>query len=618
MKKVYLFSLFLPAILMACHDEQDYFETIKEQPRTTFHLMQSDYDGETTPATKSIATPYDRMEHYIMDADGQIVTNIRTAYNPSTSEIVAEGLHEGSYVLLTLGIRGDYTSDKANIHRIQSATDTWLTFPDTLDQPLRAEYFYSRTPFHVSLVETEDGRHEVTSLQRQVVLRRIVGRIDFNFTYNNQYVRTALTEQQLELQEVFCYTSFSADSTFDGRSQGYMSPIDLTNQKSFLLMPTVASTQVDGNIKMETRRYTGKCLKQEYQFENIIVSPNRLEQVNTRVQHPDDHSGTLFFTPKAYEEGKFSEILQDDEPAEIYADKNQRSFHTGHPLQVTFTEEGQLHVRFYSPRNVTQMKIMARIPAAGEEYIDIAYFDTIPAFADIYADTPLASQASVCQTESGKLKEIPILTTEELQKAEFKLVSEDFYWRKLKKIEHEWNVSFGLYGGDPTREDGGPSGNWMGIRPVHCREVVAVLLNFTYMIDMPEHEQILKENIDILYDDNKQPVTPEKVLAQMRIERSLVVGLVYSKHGVVGLGGGNVWGVYQQAYVQHYTNPYSCELMFHELGHVMGYGHASSFTYGPWAQNLMNNFYVSNLEKFPIDSPKYLNTATNPNLYKSF
>lgn len=158
----------------------------------------------------------------------------------------------------------------------------------------------------------------------------------------------------------------------------------------------------------------------------------------------------------------------------------------------------------------------------------------------------------------------------------------------------------------------------MGIRPVHCREVVAVLLNFTYMIDMPEHEQILKENIDILYDDNKQPVTPEKVLAQMRIERSLVVGLVYSKHGVVGLGGGNVWGVYQQAYVQHYTNPYSCELMFHELGHVMGYGHASSFTYGPWAQSLMNNFYVSNLEKFPIDSPKYLNTATNPNLYKSF
>lgn len=618
MKKVYLFSLFLPAILMACHDEQDYFETIKEQPKTTFHLMQSDYDGEAAPTTKSTATPYDRLEHYIMDADGQVVTNIRTAYNPSTSEIVAEGLHEGSYVLLTLGVRGDYASDKADIRSIQSATDTWLTFPETLDRPLEAEYFYSRTPFQVSLVETEDGRHEVASLQQQVVLRRIVGRIDFDFAYNNEYVRTALTEHLLELQEVYCYTSFSADSIFGGQSQGNMATIDLTARTSFLLMPTVASSSLHGNIEMETRRYTGKRLKQAYQFEDIAIRPNQLERINTKVQHPDDPSGTLFFTPKAYEEGNFSKILQDDEPAEIYTNKSQRSFHTGHPLQVNFTDDGQLHVRFYSPRDVTQMKIMARIPAVGKEYIDIAYFDTIPAFADIYADTPLMTRASVCQTETGKLIEIPAMTIEELQKADFKLASEDTYWQKLKKIEHGWNVSFGLYGGDPTREDGGPSGNWMGIRPVHCREVVAILLNFTYMIDMPEHEQILKDNIDILYDDNKQPVTPEKVLAQMRIERSLVVGLVYSKHGVVGLGGGNVWGAYQQAYVQHYTNPYSCEIMFHELGHVMGYGHASSFTYGPWAQSLMNNFYVSNLEKFPIDSPQYLNTAANPNLYKSF
>lgn len=618
MKKVYLLSLLCSALFMACHEEQDILTTTTDLSRTTFQLVQSDYEGENSPATKTIAASYDRLEHYIMDAEGQPVTNIRTAYNPSTSEIIAEGLHEGSYVLLTLGIRGDYASDKAEIRHLTSSTDTWLSFPETLDQPLEAEYFYSRTPFQVTLVETEDGRHEVASLQQQVTLRRIVGRLDFNFAYNNEYVRTALTEHQLKLQEVYCYTSFSADSTFDGRSQGNMAPIDLTGQTSFLLMPTVTSSQLQGIIEMETRRYTGKNLKQEYQFENITIRPNQLERINTTVQHPDDNSGTLFFTPAAYAEGNFTKILQDDESAEIYADNSQRSFHTENPLQVSFTENGQLHVRFYSPRDVTHMKIMARIPALGEEYVDIAYFDTIPAFADIFADTPLASQSSVCQTESGKLAEIPAQSIEDLQKADFKLVSEDAYWQKLKKIEHGWNVSFGLYGGDPTREDGGPSGNWMGIRPVHCREVVAILLNFTYMIDMPEHEQILKDNIDILYDDNQQPVTPEKVLAQMRVERSLVVGLVYSKHGVVGLGGGNVWGVYQRAYVQHYTNTYSCELMFHELGHVMGYGHSSSFTYGPWAQSLMNNFYVSNLEKFPIDSPKYLNTANNPHLYKDF
>ena len=55
--------------------------------------------------------------------------------------------------------------------------------------------------------------------------------------------------------------------------------------------------------------------------------------------------------------------------------------------------------------------------------------------------------------------------------------------------------------------------------------------------------------------------------------------------------------------------------MFHELGHVMGYNHSSAFTYGPWAQQLMNNFYVNNLHKFPIDSPSYLNSRDNPTLY---
>ena len=78
------------------------------------------------------------------------------------------------------------------------------------------------------------------------------------------------------------------------------------------------------------------------------------------------------------------------------------------------------------------------------------------------------------------------------------------------------------------------------------------------------------------------------------------------------LGGGSAYGAYQGAYLTHYTNTYSCEIMFHELGHVMGYGHSSSFTYGPWAQSLMNNFYVNNLNKLPVDSPSYLDSKNNP------
>ena len=97
---------------------------------------------------------------------------------------------------------------------------------------------------------------------------------------------------------------------------------------------------------------------------------------------------------------------------------------------------------------------------------------------------------------------------------------------------------------------------------------------------------------------------------------TLCVGLVYSGNGVLGLGGGSTFGAYQQAWLQHYWNTYSCEIMFHELGHVMGYSHSSSFTYGPWAQQLMNNFYVTHLKDFPIDSPRHLESSSNATLYR--
>ena len=107
-----------------------------------------------------------------------------------------------------------------------------------------------------------------------------------------------------------------------------------------------------------------------------------------------------------------------------------------------------------------------------------------------------------------------------------------------------------------------------------------------------------------------------KVLQQMRQQRTLQVGLVYAGNGVLGLGGGSTFGAYQQAWFEHYWNAYSCNIMFHELGHVMGYGHSSAFTYGPWAEQLMNNFYVQNLSQFPIDSYKYLDSRNNPHRYK--
>ena len=85
----------------------------------------------------------------------------------------------------------------------------------------------------------------------------------------------------------------------------------------------------------------------------------------------------------AYDEGQHAQILHDAEPKAVYTDAGQRSFNTSRPLQVEAVADGRLHVRFYSPRALKGVLIRARFPSVSDEYLDLAYFDSIPAFADL-------------------------------------------------------------------------------------------------------------------------------------------------------------------------------------------------------------------------------------------
>lgn len=612
-------SLILGSILLgACTQTEWENPSIPKNPEITFKLYETEYENEQTRSSQLTEAQYDRVEYYIVDSDGELVQDMKSKYNSHTAEIIVEGLHAGNYSLLVLSIKGDESKDHATINKIQHASDSWLVFPEDLQKPLEAEYFYSHTPFSVYKKQTEKGEQEIASLQENIIQKRIISKADFHFEFNNSYVEYAVTKKELVLDDVRFYTDFSANGHFSGESNGQIGSLSLDSKSSYYFLPTVEGRPFSGIITLQTRSYRGNNILQTYNFEQASTKPNCQNLVTTKVTHPDDQSGVLFMTETAYNKGNYAKILQDGEPKEIYTDPNQRRFNTSQPLQLSITDEGQLHARFYSPRNLGDVLIKARIPALSNEYIELAYFDTIPAFADFYQKLPVIERTTIYRTESGRQIKIDPIPAQNLVSAEFKIESSDNYWTKLQQIKHGWDIYWGLYGGNPDLPDGGPVGNWMGIRPVHCRETIALFINFTYMIDTPEHEQILKENEDILYGNGgvEDKVTAESVLQQMRQKRTLKVGLVYPGNKVLGLGGGSTFGAYQTAWLQHYYNTYSCEIMFHELGHVMGYSHSSSFTYGPWAQKLMNNFYVNNLKDFPIDSPNYLNSSNNPTIYK--
>ena len=618
MDKTKYFLLGCAALMTACTaDDPATGPDHRPTGGMVFSLMYEDFDNGTTRSAIGSDTDYDRVEFCVVDNDGDAVTGIKGLYDRASSEIRIEGLREGEYRLLILGVRGDSDADGVSIARIRSIDDEWLRFPSELNKPLEAEYFYSQTPFSVTTQAGESGNELAVAAEGEVVQRRIIGRADFHFEFNNPYVETALQTISVTFASPVFHTTLSGNGDFGGRSSGTSFTIDLNEGSSYLLPPTAVAQPLRGEIEMTTRSYRGHTERRTYGFSLEGVAANRIGRISTVATHPDDNSSTVFVTEPALEKFGVSYILQDGEPKEVYTDASQRSFNTSEPLQVSVTEDGRLHVRFYSPRELSDVLIQARVAAVDNEFFDLAYFDRIPAFADFYGELPMTLRRTFCRSESGRIIETDVVPAEAFASAEYRISSGDPFWAKIEAIEHGWNISFSLYGGNPDLPDGGPVGNWMGIRPVHCREAVALFLNFTYMIDMPEHEEILHANVDRLYGNGgvEDKVTVETVLRQMRQPRTLKIGLVYPGNGVIGLGGGTAFGAYQQAWFQHYFNTYSCEIMFHELGHVMGYNHSSSFTYGPWAQELMNRFYVDHIGEMPIDSPSYLNSSQNPNKY---
>ena len=606
-------------LLVAC--ERDAWEPaapVAEQDGALFHLDAADYDGSSTRRSADLRTNYDRVEFRVIDdASGCTVPNLKGLYDPQHSVLRIEGLREGDYRLLVLGMRGDWSQDGVEVHPIGHVDERWVSFPEDLGKPLAAEYFYSQTPFTVRVTTSSAGEGSSVVTGTQTTQQRIIGRADFDFTYTHPYIRTALVSLRATLGGARFRTGMTGGGAFTGQSDELAFETDLEAVASYGFLPTVEGYPLRGEIELVTRTYRGGQVRRLFGFELERLEANRIGRIHTPVVHPDNSSGTMFLTQRAYDEGSHGLILQDGEPKSVYTDPAQRRFNTAAPLQLEVTEAGELHARFYSPRALSGVLVRARIPRVSDEFLDLAWFDSIPPFADFYEQLPQTLRPTVCRSATGRWVEIPQLEAADFEGVEFTIESEDPYWKKLQQILHGWTIAFSLFTGDPDRPDGGPSGNWMGIRPVHCREAVAFFLNFTYMIDMPEHEVILRENQDRLYGNGgvNDKVTPEKVLSQMRQSRNLNVGLVYPGNGIVGLGGGSSYGVYQQAWLQHYFNTYSCEIMFHELGHVMGYSHSSSFTYGPWAQELMNNFYVSHLNEMPIDSPSYLNSSNNPTLY---
>jgi hypothetical protein len=247
-----------------------------------------------------------------------------------------------------------------------------------------------------------------------------------------------------------------------------------------------------------------------------------------------------------------------------------------------------------------------------EEYVELVNMDNSPAFADIKTSIKVLEKG-LYRTESGKIQQ---LSAEEINPASLslKISCNDPYWTKISQIKAKWYIKFVLNGGNPVT--GVPNNNWWGIRPVHCREAVALYLNIGYMCTLEKFQQRVSTFQGTLLDNNRYPIDTSTIIPKLENLSGFDIGLVYSGNGVSGLGGGRTWGVYQKSFLYHYENSGGCcSTIFHELGHCLGYNHNSTMTYGKWASGCADVFYKNNIKDFPVNSHTILKSRSNPNIY---
>ena len=362
-----VFIAFLCVLFLSACQQEEWFnsEELKDN-QVVFKLQCAEFEDENGLNRNGLErnVPYDRVEFCVADKQGYAVTSIKGVYDAASSELRFEGLQEGEYTLSIIGIKGDAQADGVTINPVVHISEPWLVFPSSLSKPLEADYFYSQTPFSVSKEWGKDGYETVVSAPSRIVQKHIVGRVDFSFAFNNRYIRTAVIGKKVQIGKVRFYTTFSAEGSFSGESKEiFLDTLGIeTSSRSFHFPPTAGSS-LQGEIDVFTRNYRGNEVKCTYVFDTGEIIPNRIHAVVTHVVHPDDDAGIMFITRNAYGEGNHARILQDGEPKEIYTDASQRGFNTAQPLQVSATDDGRLHVRFYSPRPLSGVLVKARIPS---------------------------------------------------------------------------------------------------------------------------------------------------------------------------------------------------------------------------------------------------------------
>lgn len=558
--------------------------------------------------TRSVIESEAKLQHLwyaVADVNGDIITPFHQYKADDLSSVTIEGLRTGRYTIAFLAST-DKNTDRFRVNKISKLSDKWVE-QVSLTAPVDQDLLMSKAEFEVG--------EEQLSEQINVMLERVVGRTELNFSFVNPYSAYYIKKIEVKLDEEG--DSFiTADKTQGGKS--VIEWFDVTRDRGFFAFPSAG--KVSGIVRITSALHDGTEIVTRYPFSSHQIAAGVIDYICVNYTHPEDNLGSFHIKDTDYDSNNFNEILSDSEPKEVYYDGAQRSFRVNQPLQITINENKELQLRFYSAVGIRNVKVWVRFTKYTTEFVELATFESVKAFSEMRFKMPLADRECVFSGESGRRIIIPKMDSD--SDFEFKYETEDPYIAKINKVKASYLITFHHFGGNPDAADGGPSGNWMGLRPVHAREACVALTNFAYLfsLDQFRYDVDNSQDLDGLFDNDGETLVDRTTIVDRYLRHGhFNVGLVWTGNGVVGLGGGATWGVSEGCFMRHYTNSYNVEIMIHEYGHCVGYGHSSAMTYGkfsPW----VGKYYVDLIKngELPVSDMNILNSMQNPTTYKVY
>ena len=599
--------------LASCERESDNDPTPKDPPGITFSLgvEQDEVTVEQmTRAAGAADEPLRQMQYFIWRKAGgdsyEIINTPQKHLSPDFRRLTVDGLKEGEYDIVFYATTG---SDE----RIpQPANDGTLTNPEA-EKPLNVDYLFRRVTF------TVDGTKGEISQTIPVLLKRCVGQVkvelkgtlyekrlikNMEFSVTNNY---DLTRRHLRTGDYA-----EDDSHLHSTIKNLPLPLEKAEFYSF---PSRPGATLAGTIKVTSEVLNGRISTKTFAFKDLIIEEGKISRIRLDWSTPDGNGvvyvGQEDFTAHdAGQEGftpaTLYEMFHKGESEEKISP---RKFVVNKPFQMEIDADKKLHTAFYGAKPLKGLKIMCKMKAYSDEFFQLAYYERYPAFYETRLELPVVKRETTFRTEGGDFLTIPAQPNLRSEDCEFKFVmvpnNSDSEFRNAKLyLENIDRITYPLkihFNHQYSWQD--PPGFRTVVSPAYARLACILAINLAAHFSSEEFKEGVRnyKNIPFLADIAKPDrlISPETIIRRATQARNLLIVEVHliddpNWSHIIGIGaaeGGNppLAMVGYRKYLLDgmfptplhplppgVNNSYPKFAVYHEWGHVMGYGHEST------------------------------------------